>query len=117
MQQLQLFFDRTLKTQQEMKELKLMLKDALANSQEHKIIIEDMKALRERRKKIENVIKEDFSGEVNKLDTLKLDLENDKLLMSDSALNQLVNGEQVIVKDKNGIEFEPIFSVKFKKIK
>ena len=96
MQQPQLFFDRTLKTKQEMKELNVIYKDALANSPEHKLITEDMKALRERRKKIEDAIKEDFSGELNKLDTLKLDLDNDKLLMSDSALNQLIKGEQSI---------------------
>lgn len=115
--QSQLFFERTLATKQELKELMLMIKDALANSSAYQNVLDQIKNLNTEKKVIVDNIKADFGSEASKIDTLKLDIENDKMLMSDAALSQLMAGETVEVEDKHGNKYTPVFSVKFKKIK
>jgi hypothetical protein len=46
---------------------------------------------------------------------MKIDLESDLDTLSDIALTQLMKGETVKVKDENEIEYDPIFSVRFRK--
>jgi hypothetical protein len=43
-------------------------------------------------------------------------LVNDAELLADLALNQLVSGETVEIVDENDQKYEPIFSVRFKKV-
>ncbi|MBL7058028.1 hypothetical protein ISS03_01705 [Patescibacteria group bacterium] len=117
MSKLQEVFNRITETQMETKRLKKMYRDALDNSAEYKQVGDTLTKSRERKKQIEETIKEDFSSEFSKLDTLKLDLQNDMMLLSDIALTKLVKGEKVEVTDKNNEAYEPLFSVKFKKAK
>jgi len=115
MSQLQDVFNRIQKSKKEQRELKLMYKDALSHHQELQKIIEEAKSLRDRKKKIEESVKEDFSSEFNKLDTLKLDIENDQMLLADAAITKLMKGELVEIVDERDQRYEPVFSVKFKK--
>lgn len=112
---LQEVFNRINESKKEQKKIRDSYKDALIQSQEHQRITEELKTLREKKKEIENAIKLDFSKEFDRLDTLKLDIENDTMLLSDAALTQFVNGEQIEVVDENEQKYEPIFIVKFKK--
>lgn len=115
MSKVQEVFNRIQESRKEQKKIKDMYRDALQNSGEHQRITEELKTLREKKKEIENSIKLDFTSELDKLDTLKLDIENDILLLSDAALTQLMKGETVEVKDQYENKYEPVFSVKFKK--
>lgn len=108
-------FNRIQKSKKEQKEIKVMYTDALALHQEFQKINEELKALKDRKKKIEDSIREDFSSEFGKLETLKVDIENDNLLLSDAALTQLMKGETVEVIDEKEQKYEPLFSVRFKK--
>ena len=112
---LQEVFDRIQKSKKEQKEIKAMYSDALALHQEFQKINEELKTLKERKKKIEDSIRDDFGSEFSKLETLKVDIENDKLLLSDAALTQLMKGETVEVTDEHEQKYEPLFSVRFKK--
>ena len=116
MVQPQLIFDRTIKTKQEMKELNLMIKDALANSKQYQDILEDIAELKSKQNKIKEGIMDDFNSELNKLDTLKLDVENDKMLLSDATLSKILKGEKVEVEDDRGNKYQPIFKVTYKRI-
>lgn len=115
MANLQEIFNRITEAKKEQKEIKKMYKDALGNSQEYNEVLEKIKVLREKKKSIENSVSDDFSSEISKLETLKLDIENDTMLLSDAALTKLMNGEKVEIEDESGSAYEPIFSVKFKK--
>lgn len=115
MSKLQELFDRIQESKKEQKELKLIYRDALAHNQDFQSVEEELKGLKDSKKKIEDEIKEDFTSEFNKLDTLKLDIENDSLLMNDVALTMLTKGETVEVVDEKGNKCNPFFSVKFKK--
>lgn len=115
MSKLQEVFNRITESKQEQKKIKKMYRDALDNSGEYKQVVDSLKQSRERKKQIEESIKEDFSSEFSRLDTLKLDLANDMMLISDIAITQLVKGEKVEVQDKNNESYEPLFTVRFKK--
>ncbi len=115
MSRLQDVFNRIQKTKKEQKEIKAMYRDALANSYRYQELIEEIKALKEKKKKMEEAIQDDFRSEFNKLETLKTDIENDVLLMSDLAINKLMKGETVEIVDEKDNKYEPTFSVRFKK--
>jgi len=115
MSKLQEVFDRIQKTKQEQKKIKSMYRDALTNSKQYQNAVEELKGMREKKKKIEDGIKDEFSSEFSKLDNLKADIENDQMLLSDAALSVLMKGETVEVKDEKENKYEPIFSVKFKR--
>lgn len=115
MSKLQEVFDRIQKTKKEQKELKSMYRDAVVNSKSYQAAVEEMKVLRDKKKKIEDAIREDFNSELAKLDILKSDIENDNMLLSDAALTKIMKGETVEVLDEKDNRYEPVFSVKFKK--
>ncbi len=117
MSKLQEVFNRINQSKSEQKKIKKMYRDALDNSADYKQVVENLKQNRERKKQIEESVKEDFSSEFSRLDTLKLDLQNDMMLISDIALTKLVKGEKVEVQDQNNDAYEPLFTVKFKKSK
>ena len=54
-------------------------------------------------------------NELEKLDTLKLDIENDMMLLSDAALTMAMKGEIIEIKDQFENKYEPVFKVMFKK--
>lgn len=115
MAQLQEVFDRIKQTKKEQREIKLIYRDALDSSQEYKEIVDELKTFKERKKQIEDDVRRQFSSELAKLDSLKLDIQTDNELLSDLAINQLVKGETVEVQDEAENKYEPVFSVRFKK--
>lgn len=115
MADIQEIFSRILETKKKQKDIKTAYRDALAASQEYKTIEDKMKELRARKKQIENSIKQDFSGEFQKLDDFAIDLESDNTMLSDAAFSKLVKGETVAVVDEYNNNYEPLFTVKFKK--
>lgn len=116
MANLQQIFDRIQKSKKEQKDLKAMYRDALINSQAMQGVQEDLLKLRDKKKKIEDGIKDDFRHEFDKLEVLKADIENDVVLLSDVALNEYIKGNSIEIKDEYENKYEPIFAVKFKKI-
>ena len=97
------------------RELRKAYKDALDQVPSYKSTLDDLTALREKKKKIEAQTREEFSKEFDKLEELKLDLEESNLMLTDIALSKLMKGEHVEVKDENNLVYEPLFVVKFKK--
>ncbi len=115
MQDIQEIFTRIQIIKKDQKKIKEAYRDALATSGEYQEISDKLKTLRERKKQIENTIKEDLSSEWTKLEDYKIDLESEMTLLSDAALTKLMKGETVAVIDEYNNNYEPIFTVKFKK--
>ena len=116
MSKLQEVFNRIKESKEEQKKINRSYKDALENSQEYKEILEKLKMFKENKKQIEDRINNDFKAELSRLDTIKLDIQHDTEMMSDLALNQLVEGKTIEIKDKHDNNYEPLFKVSFKKI-
>jgi hypothetical protein len=109
-------FDRIQKTRKEQKELKTMYRDALNNSGAYQRSLEELKKLKEEKKKYEDGVKQEFSSEFDKLEILKNELMNDSQLLSDMVVTQVAKGEKIEIQDEYQTKYEPIFSVRFKKI-
>jgi len=109
-------FDRIQETKREQKEIKAMYRDALANSAKFQELVEEIRDLKEKKKRAEDGIKGDFRNEFDKLETLKADIQNDNQLLADSVMSQVARGERIEIKDKNEVQYEPIFSVRFQKV-
>jgi hypothetical protein len=116
MANIQEVFDRIQKTKKEQKELKNMYRDALNNSGSYQRSQEELKKLKEEKKKYEDGIKQEFASEFDKLEILKNELMNDSQLLSDMVMTQVAKGQKVEIKDEYETQYEPIFSVKFKKV-
>ena len=110
---LQSVFNRVQTKKKSLGELRKSYKDALETTPGYKKVVEDMQALREQKKTYENSVKEQFADE---METLKVDITSDQEMMSDIALTKMVKGESVDVTDKYDSSYEPVFSVKFKKL-
>jgi predicted nucleic acid-binding Zn-ribbon protein len=116
MQNIQEIFDRIQQKKAESKELKTIVKDALANSYEYQEIQEELKKIKQKKKEIESTIKAEAESEIVRLEELKLDIKTDQEMLRDIALTSLMQGDQVQITDEYDRVYEPIFSVKFKKM-
>ena len=115
MQDIQEIFNRIRETKQKAKEIKQMYKDALNSSQEYSEILEKLENLKIRKKQIETELKEDTSNDFKQLDAYKMHVKTDNELLSDLAINKLMAGETIEIKDGDDNRYEPMFSVRFKK--
>lgn len=117
MAQLQLAFDQAAENKNRKTILKINLKDILEQDAAYTDVQEKLTVLNEKRKQILQGIADAYPELFNELASLAAHERNDKEILSDLALNQLVNGETVAVKDRDGNELEPVFKVTFKKVK
>lgn len=115
MPNLQEVFNRIKETKRKVKEVKRMYKDELESTLEYREVLEKLEVLKAKKKQIETQIKESSSGEFAKLDAYKMHMKTDAELLSDLAFNSRVAGETVAVKDENDDDYEPVFTVRFKK--
>ncbi|HYE60281.1 MAG TPA: hypothetical protein VEA18_03810 [Candidatus Kapabacteria bacterium] len=115
MQDIQAIFSRIEEAKKKQKDLKAAYKDALNASPEYIDINDKAKALREKKKQVEQTIKDSFASELTKIEDLQIDIASDMELINDIAMTQIMKGETVQVVDQYGNNYEPIFSVKFKK--
>lgn len=114
-QNLQEVFNQIKEKKDQLKDLRVVCKDALAGSAEFKDIEEQIKTLREKKKKITNMVNEQCKDEITKIEDLKIDLESDQEMLNDMAITKYTKGESIELKDKYDNTYEPVFSVKFKK--
>lgn len=110
-------FGRLQKYQKDQKELKRIYRDALAVNADYQAILQDLDALKIKKKQLETGIQADFKEEFDKLEGLKLNIAGDKQILSDIALIQYTKGEEVKVVDEHQVEYEPVFSVRFQKMR
>lgn len=108
-------FSRLQGYQSQQRELKKMYRDALSVNGQYQEALQELENLKLKKKKIEAAVKSDFKEEWDKLEGLKLNIAGDKQMLSDLALVQLAQGEEVKIVDENKVVYEPVFSVRFKK--
>jgi hypothetical protein len=115
-QQLPEVFKRIQDRKKEQRELKALYRDALSTNGQYQQLKEELEALKLKKKKLEATIQADFKSEFDKLEGLKLNIAGDNQVLSDIAVGQLANGEVVKIIDENNVSYEPIFTVRFKKV-
>ena len=114
--QLQLIYDEFAERKLEKRSLEENYKTALGNVKKYIEITEQMAGLRHKKKMIEYEIQDQLGASWKELEQIKAELNMDKERMTDVALMDVVEGRRVLVKDKYENKYEPIWSVRFKKI-
>ncbi len=99
----------------EKSELQKAFKDELASHPRYQAVSEQLKALKEEKKSIENQTWAASAADAAKLDLLTLDIASDKEMLSDVALNMYTKGQTVEIVDDQNVRWLPKFSVAFKK--
>jgi hypothetical protein len=116
MKSVQDIFDRLQEKKNQVKVVRRKYKEELAASTEYQRVIEEAQKLREKKKKYETAIREQSGAAFSKMDELALAIRQDTQMLSDVALTSIMKGERVEVKDQHS-GYEPVFSVRFKRIK
>jgi len=114
MKKIQNLYNQIQKSKKEKKELFDIYKQELIESSKYQELLENLRELRAEKKQVELSIKEDLIDEFGKIETLKLDIQNDELNLSDLVLEKLINSEEVVIYNKNNKRVETIFAVKLK---
>ena len=115
MQNIQDVFNRIEEKKREQRNIKVMYKDILESSGEYREIKEKLEQLRARKKQLESDAWAE-AGTREKLDLLALHVKQDREMLSDIALSNMMKGETIKVVDKNNNEYEPLFNVRFRKL-
>jgi predicted nuclease with TOPRIM domain len=105
-------FNRIQEKRKESRSIKMLYRDALEASGEYREILEKLEQLKARKKQLEGVAWSEV-GSKDKFELMKLDLKQDKEMLTDLALSTLMKGETVKVVDPDNNEYEPKFSVSF----
>jgi len=115
MKSIQEIFNRLQDKKKQVKVVRQKYKQELASSSEHQRLTEDMEKLRAKKKAYEQSIREQTGANFTRIDELALAIRQDTQMLSDVALTAIMKGERVEVKDEH-TEYEPVFSVRFKRI-
>ncbi len=116
MKNLQEIFDCVKVAKKKQKETKDVYRDFLSNDKEYQDVIDNLKTLKAKKQQYEEKYKQQCGAEFSELEKLKTEIENYNQMLSDIAFNQLMKGETVEVTDQYSNQYEPIFSIKFKKV-
>lgn len=117
MPNIQDIFARLQEAKRKQRAIKVAYKDALETSVPYQQALTKYQDARSAKKQIEQSIKAEFRSEWDEIERLQRDAKTDTELLSDAALNQLVRGEVIRVTDDDAREYEPVFSVRFQKMK
>ena len=116
MKEVQEVFNRIKDKQNEQKILKDIHRSVLANSQEYQLVLEELKELKDKKKKIQQSLESDLKEEFQKIDEIKSYIASDREMLSNMTLSQFLKGEKVEITDEKNNKYGPIFSVRFEKI-
>lgn len=117
MKQLQLIFDEIAEKAKEKKEISAMYKDTLNQAENYAEICEKIADLRAKKAMIESQVKGQLGKAWEKFEELQSEMKAEKELMNDVAINNLMAGKTVEIKDRFDNKYEPVWSVKFVKVK
>jgi len=115
MEKLQTVFSRIQKRRKELKEIKKIYKEGLDGDKRYSNIVQDINDLRAKKKQIELEIQEHLGETYMKLEELRDDIATDQQMMSDIAMNMLMDGKTVEATDEFNNHYEPEFRVMLRK--
>ena len=112
MKSLQEVFSNIQDKKRELREINRHVKEALASSSEYQDVKSKMENLGKRKSQLKDSASAPYA---EKMDLIKIDIEDLAQNLSDIALNNLMKGERVEIMDTEKGKFEPVFTVRFKK--
>lgn len=115
MQDIQTVFNEIREMKKEMKGIREMYKDALAQTDDYADIVEKSKELRDKKKQIETRVQNAMGKSYEKYEDLKSEVAANEELLNDIAMTTLMDGKTVEVVDEFSNKYEPTYVVRFKK--
>src|SRR5207244_3724852 len=115
MADIQEVFNRIQENKIEVRRIKGVYKEMLSSHGEYEETQQKLRGFKLRKFQIEQGVQGQMGKEFEKLEALKRDIDSDQVLMSDMALSTMLKGQSVSVTDGQQNDYEPQFSVKFKK--
>lgn len=109
-------FDQIQDHKQTRKEIGREYRDTLSQSNGYMDLKEEIKKLREKKKSMETGIQAEMGLRYEELEKAKIKIEELEEMLTDIAMTTLMNGENINIKDKNNVEYEPSYKITFKKI-
>jgi len=116
MQNIQEVFDQIQELKIERKEIMREYKDILVQASGYEEVTEDLEKLREKKKALEASVQAEMGMRYEKLEETRREIEKLNILLTDIAMTTLMKGENINLKDKNEVEYEPSYKITFKKI-
>lgn len=107
-------YARLEKNKKRKREIGKMLTDELAHSSRYKEIKEELMALREEKKAIEQTVQAG-NPDFKEVEELKAEIQTDSEMLSDIALNMYMKDQSVEIVDEYDQKWYPSFKVAFKK--
>jgi epoxyqueuosine reductase QueG len=118
MKTVQEIFDRLQEKKKQVSVVRRKYKEELAATSEYQRINDEMAKLREKKKKYEASVKQQSGANFARIDELALTIKQDAQMLSDVALTTVLKGDRIEVKDsERQVEYEPVFTVRFRKMK
>lgn len=115
MNDIQTLFNTLQEAKSEQKEIRKEYRDALLHETAYQEILEEIKNLRDKKKLIESEVQSQMGDRWARLEDLKYDIAETQQMISDQAVNSIMKGESIALKDEYDTLYEPKFSVTFKK--
>ena len=112
--QLSMLFEGLTSKKATAKEIKTAIKEEMERHPRYKEIMETLRTWKTELKMIEQIAKDRLKVEAESLDHLKDEIESDKVMMTDIAVNMLHKGETTEF-EFDGQKYIATFAVKFKK--
>ena len=103
----------TLKTEQ--KEIRKEYKDALSNKDNYEETVTEIKTLREKKKQMESIVQGELGLRYQRFEEVKTKIAEKQEMLTDIAMNNLMDGKTISITDKNQNEYEPVYKITFKK--
>lgn len=116
MKSIQEIFNRLQEKKKQVSVIRKKYKEELTTSGEYSRIQDDLERLRAKKKQYELATKQQAGANFSRIDELSLGIKQDAQLLSDVAFTSIMKGERVEIKDEH-TEYEPVFTVRFKRIK
>lgn len=116
MKQLQLIYDEVIEKSEEVRSFNREVKRELDGNVEYRSLGDDIRDIKEKRALIRLSVLEKFGIQTERIGEVISQIKDEKQKMTDVAMTNLMKGLTVLVKDKYEDEYEPVWSVKFKKI-
>lgn len=108
--------DRMAEARHRRKEIKASINDVLQQSDTYRKTIDDLNALKAKKAEHEHQVMGTFPMESQELEKISASLKADAQLLADVALTMYTKGETITIEDaENGIKYEPVFRLSFKK--
>jgi hypothetical protein len=117
MKSIQEIFDRLQEKKKQVSVIRKKYKEELSTSMEYGRIREELDKLRAKKKQYELSVKSQAGANFSRADELALAVKQDAQLLSDVALTSIMKGDRIEIKDANSAEYEPVFTVRFRKTK